>query len=253
MLDGIIECSVASHRQTADGTHRLVLTHIERCLDGGNEFVEEVVLVGEAVLNTIAVEGLHGIGSDNDHLTDFAIADGGTRQCSQVALVEPGVLVVAIAVEHIEHRERGLTVVTLGQIEGVFHLAAQDLAVDSDVSHHSAFYLEKGNEHKIEAAAGKFGTGNVNRVHVSTLKRVEEVAVDTGHRGNLYRTANDILHITAAVHVAATTSHTIVRNGVACINAQRFVGVALHLIGASQTGSLQVVAVDGIKDGHLLA
>ena len=250
VLYGVVQRTVATHRQTANGTLRLVLTHIQQSLDSGNEFLEEVVLVGHTVLDTVTVESLHSIGSDHHHLANIATVDGCAGHGGQVALVEPRVLVVAIAVKHIEYGQCCLAVVALWQIDRVLHLHAQNLAVDGKVSVHHSLHFKERYEHDVERTAAH-STCCVNGGKSCALERVERAAVDTCGSSNLDGSTGQILHISGSIQIGCTACHTIIRQRVSGTDLHGIVSVANDGVTANELLSLLIVTVDDVEISHL--
>ena len=109
-----------------------------------------------------------------------------------------------------------------------------------------------GNKHNVEGACAGV-TSQIHGAQSCTLEGVERVAVNAGGSCDFNRTAEQILRITGDIHIACTASHIVFGHRETAVNLHGVMGVTDDGISATKLVCLQVVAIDGIQEGDLLA
>ncbi len=136
--------TVASHGNPADGSACAARTKAVFALDVGQEFLEKEVAVADGGVGGVDVEAAPSFGRDNQEVAHLVLVAQIVEQCP-AARVEEGLLVVAKAVQKIQHwislgrMGRRARVITGGQVDTVVddlfeNTAVQGAAVDAALS-----------------------------------------------------------------------------------------------------------------------
>src|SRR5271154_835974 len=124
MRESEAQCSVAAHGNSADGATRAAGQDSVFALDVRKQFLQEKIAVAHGAVGGVDVEAASGLRRDNQEVAHLVLFAKIVEQ-RPAAAVEQGLLVIAQAVQKIEHRItlsgmlRRSRVVTGGQVDAV--------------------------------------------------------------------------------------------------------------------------------------
>ena len=127
--------AVASHRDAADGSAGATPANSVLAFNVGHEFLQEEVAVANGAVGGVDVEAAPTFGRDNQEVAHLVLAAQIVEQCP-AARVEEGLLVVAKAVQKIEHwislgrMVRRARVITGGQVDTVVDDLFENAAIE---------------------------------------------------------------------------------------------------------------------------
>src|ERR1041385_2904201 len=130
MPEGVSQCAIPSHGNSADGARRAASANAVLAFNVRHEFLQKKIAGAESAVGGIDVKASPAFRCDDQKITHAMLLTQVIQQRPSSA-VEQSSFVVAQAVQEIQNRIRLLCgVVSRGQVNAVMHCPLENAAVD---------------------------------------------------------------------------------------------------------------------------